>query len=145
MGLDMYLKAERFMWYNEDDLKDAVGQNFPELPAGATVRSVEVDIGYWRKANQVHNWFVNNVQEGVDECQKAFVSREDIQTLRDICEKIRQDPTQAADLLPTQSGFFFGSTEYGECYMQDIEETIAICDRALKLPDNWDLHYQSSW
>lgn len=145
MGLDMYLRAERYMWYNEDELKDAVGQCFPELPEGASIKQVEAEVGYWRKANSVHKWFVDNVQGGVDECQKAHVSREHIQKLRDICQKIVDNPDLAPSLLPTQSGFFFGSTEYGEWYMQDIKETLDICDRALNLPDTWDLHYQSSW
>ena len=25
-------------------------------------------VGYWRKANQIHNWFVENVQDGEDDC-----------------------------------------------------------------------------
>lgn len=145
MGLDMYLRAERFMWYNEDELKANVGKSFPELPEGSSIKSVEAEIGYWRKANQVHDWFVKNVQDGVDECQKAFVSREDIQKLKDICQKVLDNPEQASSLLPTASGFFFGNTEYNEWYMQDIQETIDICNRALALPENWDLHYQSSW
>lgn len=145
MGLDMYLRGERYLWYTEDELKDTVGQCFPELPEGASIKQVEAEIGYWRKANAVHKWFVDNVQGGVDECQKTFVSREQIQQLRDICQKVIDNPDLAPSLLPTQSGFFFGNTEYGEWYLQDVRETIDICDRALNLPDNWDLHYQSSW
>lgn len=141
----MYLRAERFMWYNEDDLKAEVGKSFPELPEGATVKSVEAEIGYWRKANQIHNWFVLNVQDGVDQCQKSPVSREDIQHLKDLCQKVLDDTEQAEKLLPTRSGFFFGGTEYDEWYLNDIKDTIAICDRALALPDQWDLYYQSSW
>jgi hypothetical protein len=145
MGLDMYLKAERYLWYTEEAIGDEVKQVFPELPEGAKIKSVEAEVGYWRKANSVHQWFVDNVQGGVDECQKAFVSREDIQKLRDICQRIVDDPSQGEKILPTQSGFFFGSTEYSEWYMRDITDTIAICDRALSLPDDWELHYQSSW
>lgn len=145
MGLDMYLRAERYMWYNEDDLKAEVGQCFPELPEGASIKQVEAEIGYWRKANQIHNWFVQNIQDGVDECQKSPVGREDIQKLKDLCQKVLDDPDQAERLLPTRSGFFFGGTEYDDWYRKDIEETIAICDRALALPDQWDLYYQSSW
>lgn len=145
MGLDMYLRAERYMWYNEDDLKAEVGQAFPELPEGAAIKSVEAEIGYWRKANAVHDWFVKNVQEGVDECQRSPVGRDDIQRLREVCQKVVDDPSLAASLLPTASGFFFGSTDYDDWYLKDIETTIEICDRALSLPDNWDLYYQSSW
>ena len=146
MGLDMYLRAERYVWYNEDDISEAVAAVFPELPAGTEVKSVSAEIGYWRKANAVHKWFVDHVQAGVDECQKSAVSRDDITRLRDICQRIIDNPDLAPSLLPTQEGFFFGSTEYGEWYLQDIQTTLEICDRALALPDlRWDLFYQSSW
>lgn len=141
----MYLRAERYIWFNEDDLGNEVKQAFPELPDGAKIKQVEAEVGYWRKANSVHKWFVDNVQDGVDECQKSPVSREDIQELKDICQKIVDTPDLASSLMPTQDGFFFGNTEYGEWYMNDVRDTIAICDRALALPDQWELYYQSSW
>lgn len=145
MGLDMYLKAERYIWYNEDELGDEVKKNFPELPEGAKIKQVEAEVGYWRKANQIHRWFVDNVQEGVDECQKSPVDREQIKELLEICKKVKEDSSQASKLLPTQSGFFFGGTEYDAWYMQDIEDTIKICEAALALPDSWELYYRSSW
>lgn len=145
MGLDMYLKAERYIWYNEEDVGAEVKQAFPELPEGAKIKSVEAEVGYWRKANAVHKWFVDNVQGGVDECQKSSVSREDITQLRDICQKIIDDSALASKLLPTQEGFFFGNTEYNDWYIEDLKETVKICDTALALPDQWELYYQSSW
>lgn len=30
--------------------------------------SIMKQVGYWRKANQIHNFFVKNVQDGVDDC-----------------------------------------------------------------------------
>jgi len=32
------------------------------------VVTIELDYAYWRKANQIHNWFVENVKDGVDNC-----------------------------------------------------------------------------
>lgn len=145
MGLDMYLRAERYVWWNEDDLKNELGKHFPELPEGTSVKSVEAEVGYWRKANAVHDWFVKNVQGGKDECQKSFVSRDDIKALKTLCERVVANPGSAESLLPTASGFFFGSTEYDTYYLEDVKSTIEICDRALALPDQWDLYYQSSW
>ena len=40
-------------------------------------------MGYWRKANAVHNWFVDNVQDGNDGCKHYWVSKEDLQKLLD--------------------------------------------------------------
>ena len=145
MGLDMYLRAERYIWFNEDELGDEVKKSFPDLPEGAKIKQVEAEVGYWRKANQIHNWFVQNIQDGVDECQKSPVGREDIQKLRDLCQKVVDNPEQAEKLLPTRSGFFFGGTDYDDWYLEDIKHTVEVCDRALALPDQWDLYYQSSW
>lgn len=145
MGLDMYLRAKRYIWFDETAISDEVKRAFPELPEGASIKKVVAEVGYWRKANAVHKWFVDQVQGGVDECEKTFVTREQIQQLRDICQRVIDNPDQAPSLLPTQSGFFFGNTEYNEWYLEDIKHTVEVCDRALSLPDSWDLFYQSSW
>ena len=42
-------------------------------------------IGYWRKANAVHGWFVRECANGLDECQEIFVSREQLLKLRSDC------------------------------------------------------------
>lgn len=39
------------------------------------------EIGYWRKANQIHHWFVENVQEGGDDCGEYVVSRDQLKSL----------------------------------------------------------------
>ena len=28
-------------------------------------------VGYWRKQNAIHNWFVENVQDGIDDCDQV--------------------------------------------------------------------------
>lgn len=42
-------------------------------------------VGYWRKANHIHKWFVDNVQDGEDDCKEYRVSIEQLHKLRDIC------------------------------------------------------------
>jgi hypothetical protein len=78
----------------------------------------------WRKANAVHNWMVENVQDGKDDCGLYEVFPTQITKLRGVVEKIIADPLQAPHLLPTASGFFFGSTEYDDWYMEDLELTL---------------------
>lgn len=54
---------------------------------------------------------------------------------------------QVAELLPTQSGFFFGGTGYDGYYMRDIDNTIKILE-ALPLDDadiNVSYRYIASW
>ena len=145
MGLDMYLQAERFMWYNEEELAGKVSALFPELPAGILAKTVQFDVGYWRKANAIHRWFVDNVQGGVDQCQTSAVSREHIRTLLGLCEQAMADQSRAGQLLPTKTGFFFGDTSYDLGYFEDVQSTIDICQRALMLPEAFKLSYRASW
>lgn len=53
-------------------------------PDTFTWYSIFEQIAYWRKANAVHAWLVNTVQDGVDECQLSHpVTREQLVELRD--------------------------------------------------------------
>jgi hypothetical protein len=147
MGLDMYLNAERYLWGHEEGDKQ-ISENIGQLiglPTDGKVKTITVEAGYWRKSNQIHNWFVANVQEGKDECQDSYVSREQLKELREVCQKVLDNNELAEQLLPTASGFFFGGTEYDQWYFNDIEETIKIIDNALLMPDQWDFNYRSSW
>ena len=138
------------------------------------ISNIEEEAGYWRKANAIHNWFVENVQDGVDECQTSYVDTEKLKELLEICKKVKaslenspkrtiqvkngwdgekdtfidveifEDIGVAEELLPTQGGFFFGSTEYDEGYLQDINDTINIIEEAL-LTEDADFYYHASW
>lgn len=109
--------------------------------------SVNLHAGYWRKANAIHKWFVDNVQDGVDDCREYHVSYEDLQKLKQLCETIllgnnNSSESPALQLLPPQSGFFFGSIEIDECYYQDLKDTVNIIS---KLSNDADFYYRSSW
>jgi hypothetical protein len=110
----------------------------------AKISYIIQDVGYWRKANAIHQWFVDNVQHGVDDCKEYDVSVEQLKELLGIVEQVLADHSLAGELLPTQSGFFFGSTEYDEWYFKDLEETRDILTEALK-NESGDYQYQSSW
>ena len=106
------------------------------------------EVGYWRKANAIHKWFVDNVQDGEDDCDfHREVTREDLEELRDVCHEVLCDPDLAEELLPTQGGFFFGSLGYDEWYERDLRETIAIIDKVLETTDfeTQMVYYRSSW
>jgi hypothetical protein len=149
MGLDMYLTAKRYVSeYNEPDrvISTEIMRHFPELTESQTVQEISVRVGYWRKANAIHKWFVDHVQEGTDDCGNYYVSRDQLTALRDVCVRVRDWPGKlAAEQLPTTSGFFFGGTDYDEYYIQDVNNTIQIIDSCLKLPGSWDFEYHSSW
>ncbi len=147
MGLDMYLNAERYLWGHEEGDKQ-ISENIGQLiglPSDGKVKTITVEAGYWRKSNQIHNWFVANVQEGKDECQDSYVSREQLKELREVCQKVLDNNELAEQLLPTKEGFFFGGKDYDQSYFDDLKETIKIIDNALLMPDQWDFNYRSSW
>lgn len=144
MGLDMYLEAERYV-----DLEARKKLVIPSMPeTQGNVSRITILVGYWQEANHIHKWFVDNIQEGWDECQKSGVSRTELTELRDACNAVLGDHSLAEAELPTGSGFFFRDTEYGEYYFKDLEDTVQIIEEALKLPDGWegwDFSYRASW
>lgn len=146
MGLDMYLHARRYLSEYQPEEK-ALAEEVSKVVGSpkARVNYVTLEACYWRKANQIHNWFVENVQGGEDDCREYWVSREQLQELLNLCLEVKANPEKAEDLLPTASGFFFGGTEYDELYMDEIENTIDQLSDALALPDVWDFEYRASW
>ena len=188
MGLDMYLIRKKYIgakyeWRNVKG-KIEIEIDGKKLPIEFDRLSyIEEDVGYWRKANAIHKWFVDNVQDGVDNCQQHYVSIEQLKKLLDKCKKVKEkaiikdgkiqngstlkdgkwepimedgkyieNAEEIADILPTTDGFFFGSTDYDEYYMQDIDYTIERLEQILKeekeLNDmNFysEFAYQSSW
>jgi len=144
MGLDMYLRARRHLSY-DDVRRNTLIQEF-NVPDGWETNEVSFEVGYWRKANAIHKWFVDNIQSGNDNCGEYYLNKVDLQTLRDLCTRVKAEPDKAQELLPSQSGFFFGSTQYDEGYFHDIDQTIAIIDRVLNCNDaGFDYYYSSSW
>ena len=154
MGLDMYLSARKYMSKYFDpadtDRIASINELFgvdgdEENDYGA--QEVIFKVAYWRKANAIHQWFVDNVQGGEDDCGEYPVSRDKLESLMKLCEQIIDNKKLARELLPTKSGFFFGSTEYDDWYMGDVQHT---ADRIKKILEDSaftkaDFYYQSSW
>ena len=106
------------------------------------------EVAYWRKANAVHQWFVDNVQNGEDDCAAhRELTITDLETLKDLAQQVIDNPDLAEELLPTQPGFFFGTYDYGEWYMEGLQQTVDQIDRILETTDfNTEaLYYVSSW
>jgi hypothetical protein len=145
MGLDMYLTA-RQMAFNGFRNQELYNKLVQEAPFALDTAVLEVQVAYWRKANQIHKWFVDHVQNGVDNCEEYYVSRDQLQLLLDSCKIVLIDKEEASQLLPVQEGFFFGSYEYNEYYFSDIKDTIEQLEKVLtEYPEEWSFKYQSSW
>lgn len=188
MGLDMYLTAKEYVsgWkhntpsetekYNKllelMDLRDLAAEESPSA-------YIEITVGYWRKANQIHNWFVQHIQDGEDDCNDYYVSTEQLKELRSLCLRVLAETETmdgliwngqtytketgwvdnwqegktltveatkiAEELLPATSGFFFGSTQYDEWYLDDLKRTVEIIDKIEPHFDKYDFYYRSSW
>lgn len=154
MGLDMYLDARRYISnYAHDEEGQKLAQAVfaalnvqnPESYANSGVE-VTLRAAYWRKANAEHQWFVNNVQDGNDNCAEYYVAREQLQALIDQCQRVI-DKVDTPDGLPPMDGFFFGGTEIDEYYFEDLQHTVKQLTAALSNPDfeKADFYYRSSW
>ena len=169
MGLDQYLeirKNEYCSKYHQDkgsDLTLEYPKDITEFIPNQTdlriSRQTNYEVGYWRKANHIHNWFMQNCarrdeyDNPIDDCRPIEITVDKLEKLLDACKKVLADHSLAETLLPTQSGFFFGSTEYDEYYFGDIEKTIEIIEPVLKFAKHkleigeyiWEVYYQASW
>lgn len=192
MGLDMYLEkikreAVGYKDFNIDEVKTNNQELYKKIepylvkqgsPGFYEYDSLFEEIMYWRKANQIHRWFVENVQDGFDDCRRYEVSKEQLEELKDTCKEILNkvvmcpgvitngytfssdgkkpiyengynitNPEVCEDLLPTASGFFFGSTDYDNYYIEDIKDTYEKLCKILKEVDftEYAVYYSSSW
>ncbi len=165
MGLDMYLSArkhfEKINWQTlqaNDELSynspEAVYPKFNDLMALTQLTNVATDIygaevtvtcAYWRKANQIHAWFVKNVQHDVDNCGDYYVSQDKLIELLALCKHALA--TKDPSLFPPQAGFFFGGTDIDEWYWRVLTDTISQLERIFALPeiDKLSFFYSSSW
>lgn len=188
MGLDMYLTRKKYVgaeWEHRNvkgKIKITIGDK--ELPIDfSKVSYIDESVAYWRKANAIHKWFVENVQKGVDDCGNYYVSKDDLEKLLNVCKEVKekavikkgmiQNGTKMENgewkpvyeegeyiengdeleaILPTESGFFFGSTAYDQWYMMDIDYTIKRLEELLKEEKEmndigfWsEFEYHASW
>lgn len=94
MGLDMYLRAERYIsgwehanWEERERFASIIAATGVEADPESPSLTVRVTVGYWRKANAIHRWFVEKVQNGQDDCGDYGVTREQLVELRETCER----------------------------------------------------------
>jgi hypothetical protein len=204
MGLDMYINR-KVRGYRKDD--GTLSQSMEDYKSDefgiGNCQTIETEVAYWRKANAIHQWFVDNVQDGRDECQESDIDIDTLKRLRNTClevfkrmkgqvlrvpkkdlvqfsglygdkdgfkQRITIDPDHldrlekvtdyhvvadssvCEELLPTQDGFFFGSTSYNGGYFYDLYKTIRMLDRIIardkedqKNKVYADYTYQASW
>lgn len=111
------------------------------------------EVAYFRKVNLLVEYF-----EYVDDCSDMVVTEEQLQELVEKCEYLiefaKEHPAgsdefkeKASVTLPTQSGFFFGNTDYDEWYLRDLKEIVerlspVIADTDF---DRYDIIFHCWW
>jgi hypothetical protein len=149
----MYLYRREYIsgWDWNDDPKemkmysDILEYTGAERCVGSPHAQVDICVAYWRKANAVHKWFCD-LDGGRDECQSIYVTKENLIELRDLAKSVIEQPAMAGDVLPTQQGFFFGSYDYDEWYMEDMKNTVEQIDNVLSMSGEWsEFTYRASW
>ena len=171
MGLDMYLYASKYVSGSKytrdeegnlsindnpeiDEVIDVVGLSREDLDEDYPSAGISVKILQWRKANAIHQWFVDNVQDGEDDCKEYYVGRDNLESLLETLGEVikakeagEADESTLEDILPTASGFFFGGTEYDDYYWSEVHRTYEALKKILSNPkfNNFDFEYTSSW
>lgn len=154
MGLDMYLSA-RFYLSEYSTKKEAYVKMSKLTLPGVTIpkpylknfgsMQLEVPIAYWRKAHHIHDWFVREVQDGVDNCESFYVDVDKLRELDKLCANVvmANSPAFSAANLPADYG-------YDSWYMEDCRVTMDALHRLLADIDadklaGWDFYYHASW
>ena len=133
------------------------------------------EVAYWRKANMVHGWFVRNCESIREDIEIKVTYQDLVKLLEDVNEVLEntvlvkgkvhigtkfsgdkveeeyadglivKDSSVAEELLPTTEGFFFGSYDYNEYYIQDLKDTVEILNKIIKESNEDDefLYYAS--
>ncbi len=140
MGLDMYMylkKSENKSNFEEEyeGLYPEEMKQFEEEIAQRNFVSVDYEVScqvaYWRKANAIHKWIVENCADGRDECQEIYMPIDKLIELKKICSNVLENRSLARDLLPTCDGFFFGGQKYDEWYYKDVKYTYDILTKLI--------------
>ena len=172
MGLDMYLEIRRDEYVSchtksrtlKMEWSKFIKDNGPSLVSEEpkmVSRKTTWEVGYWRKANQIHNWFLEKCGprdyggDLIDDCRDIYIPVEKLEQLVEECKQVLEDHSLAPTLIPTQDGFFFGSTEYDEYYFSDLEDTIKIITPVIEFitsvndkntwAESYQVIYHASW
>jgi hypothetical protein len=154
MGLDMYLSRKTYVKHY--DFKGDKNFQITVKQGGEIVPFVQpkkisyliTEVMYWRKANAIHNWFVENVQGGEDDCGTYDVSKEQLQELVAACKEEIKNEGKTENLTPV-SGFFFGNTDKDEWYFDTLKETVKVLEEDFAQQEKYEQYdyyeYHSSW
>lgn len=111
------------------------------------------EVVYWRKRNMLHHFLLEQTGASPDmNCTYVEVSRETLCEFIDRVNRIlkargKHREELVKELLPTQSGFFFGVTEYGKWYCECLKSIRTDFREIIQTTDftNQTLYYSCWW
>ena len=145
MGLDMYLRGDKFITTFDDTKRDKDGNVLKvkrPVVDGFDVETYVLDLGTWRKFAPLHVYIVNEFANGVDECQRIDLSADE---LRKIAKALRNNKLPKNDDC---HGCFFGDDEWWDELKSEGEKHAKLFDKAAEWVDEtrWaSVTYQASW
>jgi len=101
-GYEFYAEEKQQAYRDLVAALDAGNYVDPATPSATISRNEDgsvrasLTVAYWRKANQIHSWFVENVQGGEDECNPFEASRAKLKELIKTC-KVVLDRSELAE------------------------------------------------
>jgi hypothetical protein len=152
MGLDSYIIKKYYIGANYE--RNQVTGTLEIFHRGKKlnldlkeVRSIDSEVIHFERANMIHRWFVDHIQDGIDNCKQYYVEREQLKELLEMCNKVLEHRELAEGLLPTQDGCFFGNIEYNELYFQCLESCVKrLNELDLEGVDySFEYYYESGW
>lgn len=150
MGLDMFMNAEKYI-SGEDYSSDRQKMTYRVLTTAIGLTEEETDslrrksvnvsvgVGYWRKAHDLHDWFVSNVQDGNDNCAEYYVSRENLEDLKKTIELVLADPKEYQNEFSSFSEWDTDTELVFRSTLVNIEEWLSPAYA------EFDFKYHASW
>ena len=132
MGLDMTLYVKTFTKRINDKREQLSIVNIDrELKNTSHIKIERIsfiieEVGIWKDVYHIHNWFVENVQDGIDNCADYYVTENQLKDLLNTCKEVLNDHSKASILLPVYDDD--DEVEYDEYYFEEIEKTISIIE-----------------
>lgn len=148
MGLDTYFfKTKKADWARAQE-EFAAYEALPEEKKNETKNPYEEwcpeEIGYFRKVNFLMAFFAyygnceykeigrDEFKELVEKCTEVYrigkANRDEDGWKGDLSEEAIE---RVSEILPTCSGFFFGSTDYDEWYFNEVGEVLSWAENVL--------------
>lgn len=149
MGLDMCLRDIKIYHIEKAgklgmSLNDYVNANYDKV----MLDSVGIERNWvLRNAGHIHNWFVQNVQNGRDDGGVYVFSKRKANELTKICRHILVHLDEAPKYLPVTNAYGYGPRDYDQWYFDSVMNMLRILEEAFDFVDfkKKVLVYYANW